>query len=193
MMQRVYANDLFSLPDVASFKNFIREHHVDVSKWRCPETTFGLISSLCWFRDDRSDILEYLLDDLQQEWTSLALYRAVFSGNMKCMLVLLKFQVEDMEEILAIALDFTLMHKRNLFARILLDHGAGLHRVRPWRVVPRSIKQFADGRDRARRVALVLVGVRSKRVDRNVARIIGQWVWATRGATDEWGVIRKRK
>jgi hypothetical protein len=71
---------------------------------------------------------------------------------------------------------------------LLMDHGAQLSKVSKTLCVPAWPVSFAAGRERARVVALLVVGVRSMKRSpvlagnpMDIARIIAQWVWSTRG------------
>jgi hypothetical protein len=78
-------------------------------------------------------------------------------------------------------------------AYLFLEHGANIVDLPNYLQIPEWITTFVAGRERARSACIILVGaLRKKKLHRNVAPIVAQWIWATR-ASNEWCAVHNRK
>jgi len=173
--------------DVERLKKLVRAHHVHARDaygntllhWAC-----GAGRSRCtaWLLESGADT-EARNDN---DWSPLD-YAAVY-GYPSCVALLLYHgaHVNARDKSAWTSLVFALDNGRVQVARLLLDAGASVKLAREKALIPPWVNDFLRGRNSCAKAVRIFIGI-SDRQHRDVARLVGQMLWQTRGH-EAWAI-----
>ena len=168
--------------DVDKLTQLVRGHHVDgpglaLLHWAC---YYGRVMCTEWLVQSGAD------KDARQILGVSPLHYATVRGHADCVALLLRHgaHVDTVTKKGWTPLSSAVERYRQQAGRLLIDAGANVKLAREKVEIPPWVDDFLRGREACEKAVIAFVGS-SDRQHRDMARLVGELIWNTRGA-EEW-------